>query len=68
MALLKEDGGFSGECSKKHGKQLPSEQQNKEMKVNEKPYINEKSSNTQKWGTLHSKNLISFWITLTYDI
>ncbi len=50
MALLKEDGGFSGECSKKHGKQLPSEQQNKEMKVNEKPYINEKSSNNTKMG------------------
>ena len=48
MALLKDTCVFSGECSKKHGKQLPSEQQNKEMTVNEKPYINEKSSNNTK--------------------
>ena len=51
MALLKDTCVFSGECSKKHGKQLPSEQQNKEMTVNEKPYIkNEKSSNNTKMG------------------
>lgn len=50
MALLKDTYVFSGECSKKHGKQLPSEQQNKEMTVNEKPYINEKSSNNTKMG------------------
>lgn len=50
MALLKDTCVFSGECSKKHGKQLPSEQQNKEMTVNEKPYINEKSSNSTKMG------------------
>lgn len=68
MALLKDNCVFSGECSKKHSEQLPSEQQNKEMKENEKPYLNEKSSNNTKWGTLHSKNLINFWITLTYDI
>lgn len=50
MALLKDTCVFSGECSKKHGKQLPSEQQNKEMTVNEKPYINEKSSINTKMG------------------
>ena len=50
MALLKDTCVFSVLCSKKHGKQLPSEQQNKEMTVNEKPYINEKSSNNTKMG------------------
>ena len=50
MALLKDNCVFSGECSKKHSEQLPSEQQNKEMKENEKPYLNEKSSNNTKMG------------------